>query len=56
MSKCDTGIRGGLEFKTPELAWVDEVVGCDSELKSLSDYFFNKFSESIEKYDWAEHF
>ena len=56
MSKCDASIRSGLEFKTAELAWVDKVVGSDSELKSLSDYFFNKFSESVEKHDRMECF
>ena len=56
MSKYNAGIRSGLEFKTAELAWVDEVVESNSELKSLNDYFFNKFSKSVEKHDQAECF
>jgi len=56
MSKCNSSIRSGLEFKSAKLAWMDEVVGRNSELNSFSDYFFNELSESVEKYDWAKCF
>ena len=56
MCKDDTGISSRLGFKTSELARVNEVVGHYNELKSLSNYFFNKFSKSIEKYYWTERF
>ena len=56
MCKYNTSIGGRLGFKTFKLAWVNEVVGRYNELKSLSNYFFDKFSKSIEKYYWTEHF
>ena len=56
MSKCDSSVRSGLEFKSTKLAWMDEVIGCNSELNSFSDHFFNELSKSVEKYDWAKYF
>ena len=56
MCKYDTSIGGRLGFKTSKLAQVNEVVGYYNELKSLSNYFFDKFSKSIEKYYWTERF
>ena len=56
MCKYDTSISSRLGFKTSKLAWVNEVVGRYNELKSLSNYFFDKFSKSIKKYYWTEHF
>ena len=47
MGKRNTRVICGLEFQTAELAWVNEVVGCNSELESLSNYFFNKFAKSV---------
>ena len=47
VSKCNTCIICGLEFQTAELTWVNEVVGCDNELESLSNYFFHKFAKSV---------
>ena len=44
MGKHDTGICSGFEFKTSKLAWMDEVVGGNSELESFSDYFFYEFA------------
>ena len=35
---------------------MNEIVGHNGELKSFSNYFFYKFSKSIEEYDWSEHF
>jgi len=35
---------------------MNKVVGRYNELKSLSNYFFNKFSKNIEKYYWTERF
>ena len=56
MCKDDTGISSRFGFKTSKLAWVNKVIGRYNELKSLSNYFFDKFSKSIEKYYWAERF
>ena len=56
MYKYDTSIGSRLGFKTSKLAQVNEVVERYNELKSLSNYFFDKFSKSIEKYYWTEHF
>ena len=50
MSKCDSNVRSGLEFKSAQLAWMDEVIGRNSELNSFSNHFFNELSESVEKY------
>jgi len=49
MSKCCTRIVCGLEFQPAELAWMNEVVGCDDKLESLSNNFFNKFAKSVQK-------
>ena len=35
---------------------MNEIVGHYNELKSLGNYFFDKFSKSIEKYYWSECF
>ena len=56
MSKCNSSIRSGLEFKSAQLAWMDEVVGRNSELNSFSNYFFNELSESVEKYNQVKCF
>ena len=47
VGKCNTCIVCGLEFQTTELTWVNEVVGYDNELESLSNYFFDKFAKSV---------
>ena len=54
--KYNTSISGRLGFKISKLAQVNKVVGHYNELKSLSNYFFDKFSKSIEKYYWTERF
>ena len=56
MSKCDSSIRSGLEFESAQLAWMDEVIGRNSELNSFSYHFFNELSKSVEKYNWAKCF
>ena len=35
---------------------MNEVIGCDYELESFSNYFFYEFTEGIEKDNWAEGF
>jgi len=47
MCKRSTRVICGLEFQTAKLAWVNEVVGCDNELESFGNYFFNKFAKYV---------
>ena len=35
---------------------MDEIVGCNNELYSFGNYFFNKFAESVEENDGAKRF
>jgi len=35
---------------------MNKIVGRNNELKSFGNYFFHKFSKSIEEYDWSERF
>ena len=41
MSKCNSGVSSGFELQSAKLARVDEVVGSDVELNSLSNNLFN---------------
>ena len=56
VSQRDTGINSGFEFKTTQLARVDEIVGCYDELYSFCNNFFDEFAESVEEDDWSESF
>ena len=56
MGKSNSSIQSGLEFETTKLALMDEIIWYHVELKSFTNDFFNKFTQSVEKNYGSKHF
>ena len=47
VSQCDTSVRSGFELETTKLTLVDEVVRNHMKLKSITNNFFDKFTQHV---------
>ena len=47
MCESNTSVQSGFEFESTKLARVKKVVGGNYKLDSLSNCFFNQFTESV---------
>ena len=54
VSKCYAHIRGRFELETTKLALIDKVVRNCMELKSITDGFFNEFTQYVQQNDGSE--
>ena len=47
VDKCNAYVRSGFKLETTKLALMDEVVRDCVELKSITDNFFNEFTQHV---------